>query len=219
MIVDMVNIGHFPWWGVLLVCVVPLVLGYLIRKSQETHEYFAAKDEKVDHLKSTLKEKEDNISHLKRFNTQLKNEIEYLKTIKQLEIKNKAAEIQQSVNRLVDSSKTTSVSKPLMVKRTASPSNLYPHLQDNLLIIEGMTPLIEAHLKSNGITSWNRLSAQTNGELRKLMMTKEGNTPVDYSSWQEQARLADLNEWDRLIRLQKSINGNKNSRVEKLIEV
>jgi len=75
---------------------------------------------------------------------------------------------------------------------------------NNLQIIEGIGPKMEAVLNENGVATWSQLAARTVPELRG-MLDKYGNKYqiINPAIWLEQARLAAEGRADDLIKLQK----------------
>ncbi len=81
---------------------------------------------------------------------------------------------------------------------------------DNLQIIEGIGPKIEAAFKEAGINNWVAIGSRTPQELRAVL-DKAGskfriNNP---ESWPRQARLAAEGKWEELIAYQKFLDGGR----------
>jgi predicted flap endonuclease-1-like 5' DNA nuclease len=96
---------------------------------------------------------------------------------------------------------------------------------DNLQIIEGIGPKIEAVLKAGGISRWADVAASGEEKLRKILTDQNPNYRIhNPQSWPEQARLANEGKWEELIQYQKFLDGGKegtgsmesDSKVEKL---
>lgn len=86
---------------------------------------------------------------------------------------------------------------------------------DNLQIIEGIGPKMSEFLHSKGINSWETLAAYDEHYLKDLL-DKEGNKYriIDPTSWPAQANLANKGEWEKLITLQKTLEGGKKGKKE-----
>lgn len=76
---------------------------------------------------------------------------------------------------------------------------------DNLQIIEGIGPKVEALLKSNGISNWKTLANTSVDQLKGIL--GDADLPmINPSSWPQQAELAFNGKWADLIALQKSLD-------------
>ena len=96
---------------------------------------------------------------------------------------------------------------------------------DNLQIVEGVGPKMEAVLKENEINSWTALASKTPSEL-KSMLANYGDKYriIDPSTWPQQAALARDKKWEELIALQKDLDtgktdtlGGTDSKLEKMM--
>lgn len=86
----------------------------------------------------------------------------------------------------------------------------------NLQIIEGIGPKMEALLKDNGIKNWRDLTGKSKKNLRKMLVDYGSKYAIiDPSSWPKQAFMAMNNDWEALIKFQKS-DGSE-SKLEKLL--
>ncbi len=81
---------------------------------------------------------------------------------------------------------------------------------DQLQIIEGIGPKMEAILKENGIPDFSTL-ASTNITVLRDMLNKYGDKYriIDPTSWPAQAALAEKEEYAGLISMQKSLDGGR----------
>ncbi len=106
-------------------------------------------------------------------------------------------------------------------------TNVYSKLKnDNLQIVEGIGPKMDAVLKKHGVTCWADLSQKTFEELRALL-DKENPTRykiINPTTWPEQAGLAVEGKFKELISLQKGLDtgksntlGNTDSKLEKMM--
>jgi predicted flap endonuclease-1-like 5' DNA nuclease len=87
-------------------------------------------------------------------------------------------------------------------------ASIFP--SDNLQIIEGIGPKIEATLKAGGIANWADLAASDEEKLRKILTDENPNYRIhNPKSWPEQARLANEGKWEELIEYQKFLDGGK----------
>ncbi len=81
---------------------------------------------------------------------------------------------------------------------------------DDLKIIEGIGPKIEALLKENGIANWYELSRQTTEELLEILAAGGDAFRMAYpASWPVQARLAVAGDWKALRDYQEFLEGGK----------
>ena len=105
--------------------------------------------------------------------------------------------------------------------------NIYSKLKtDNLQIIEGIGPKMEAVLKKHGVANWTDLSQKNFEELRGLL-DKENPTRyriINPTTWSEQAGLAVGGKFTELVSLQKDLDtgntntlGNTDSKLEKVM--
>jgi len=75
---------------------------------------------------------------------------------------------------------------------------------DDLTIILGIGPKISNILNSIGINSFKKLSDENPNNLRKILLQHQIRLN-DPETWPEQARLASLNQLDKLKEFQKEI--------------
>lgn len=121
---------------------------------------------------------------------------------------------------------------PLIVTSSAAPvergGSDYAALLgvDNLQVVEGIGPKIEAILKKAGITSWTVLASASEESLRKILDEAGPSYKIhDPKTWPQQANLAANGHWDELIQFQKFLDtGRENkgdfespSKLEKLV--
>ena len=98
-------------------------------------------------------------------------------------------------------SETSSMRAAGFEESTTLPANIKP---DNLQVIEGIGPKMEAVLRENGINTWSQLAAKTAPELL-VILNKYGQRYqiIDPTIWLEQAKLAAGGKVNELIKLQK----------------
>lgn len=83
---------------------------------------------------------------------------------------------------------------------------------DNLQVIEGIGPKIQELLNQNGIITWANLAQETPERLREILDAGGASFKMhDPASWPEQARLADADKWEDLIRYQKFLDSGRES--------
>ena len=78
---------------------------------------------------------------------------------------------------------------------------------DNLQIVEGVGPKVEAVLKDAGIVSWSMLAKKKEGELTDIL-SKAGSAfkMMNPKSWPRQAELAQEGKWGELVEYQKFLD-------------
>lgn len=76
-------------------------------------------------------------------------------------------------------------------------------LPENLQIIEGITPEIEAILQENGVDTWKKLGGTSDKGLEKILK-KAGLDPtiINPMTWSSQAKIAQTGQWSKLTELQ-----------------
>ena len=96
-------------------------------------------------------------------------------------------------------------------------TNIYSKLKnDNLQIVEGIGPKMDAVLKKHGVSNWADLSQKTFEELRGLL---DMENPTRYkiinpTTWPKQAGLAADGKFTELISLQKGLDTGKTNTLE-----
>lgn len=78
---------------------------------------------------------------------------------------------------------------------------------DDLQVIEGIGPMIEAVLHKSGIKNWGMLAAKSPDEIKEVLH-KAGSAYrlQNPKSWPEQAKLADQGKWKELVEYQKFLD-------------
>jgi predicted flap endonuclease-1-like 5' DNA nuclease len=113
----------------------------------------------------------------------------------------------------VNQSKVERMAASVVELRSAeSPRSVYNRyfLDNNLQIIEGIGPKVEALLHENGIRSWENLEGKSSDEL-KAILAGAGLSMMNPDSWARQAQLAAMGDWDTLASLQHTLDaGRKN---------
>ena len=81
---------------------------------------------------------------------------------------------------------------------------------DNLQIIEGVGAKMESVLKEHGYDSWESIAIANTAQLQAMLDTYgDKYRIIDPGSWVAQARYASKGEWDKLVDLQKNLDGGK----------
>ncbi|MFK8006850.1 MAG: hypothetical protein AB8H03_10775 [Saprospiraceae bacterium] len=93
--------------------------------------------------------------------------------------------------------------------------------KSNLQIVEGIGPKIEGVLHAEGVDTWKQLSETSKLRLRVILDNAGPRYKMhDPSTWSEQAGLANENEWDKLVALQKVLGSpdgkESDSKAEKM---
>ncbi|MDX2493873.1 MAG: DUF4332 domain-containing protein [Desulfuromusa sp.] len=84
------------------------------------------------------------------------------------------------------------------------------YAQDDLKIVEGIGPKIEELLKSAGINTWAELSAASSDQIRQILLAAGSRFKMhNPETWPEQARMADVKEWEKLKEYQDFLDGGK----------
>lgn len=79
---------------------------------------------------------------------------------------------------------------------------------DNLQVVEGVGPKVEAILKGNGIQDWSALAAKSPDQLRAILKDNKLQM-MNPDSWPKQAALAAAGKWDELSEFQKFLDGGR----------
>jgi predicted flap endonuclease-1-like 5' DNA nuclease len=113
----------------------------------------------------------------------------------------------------VNKSKVERMAASVVELRSAeSPRSVYDRyfLDNNLQIVEGIGPKVEALLHENGVRSWADLEGKSSDEL-KAILAGAGLSMMNPDSWPRQAQLAGMSDWDTLASLQHTLDaGRKN---------
>jgi predicted flap endonuclease-1-like 5' DNA nuclease len=128
----------------------------------------------------------------------------------------------------VNQSKIEKMAATVVVLRSAdSPRSGYTRvfLDNNLQIIEGVGPKVEALLQENGIHTWANLAGKSSDEL-KVILAGAGLSMMNPDSWARQAQLAADGDWDTLATLQHTLDagrsnvgdGDNPAKIDKLAE-
>lgn len=85
-----------------------------------------------------------------------------------------------------------------------------PHQQDDLKIVEGIGPKIQALLQEGGINTWQDLAQSDPNDIKTLLRSAGERYRIhDPSTWPEQAQLAYDHKWDELREFQNFLSGGK----------
>ncbi len=90
------------------------------------------------------------------------------------------------------------------------PAQFAAFAEDDLKIVEGIGPKIEALLKENGVQTWKDLAMSDVEALRAILRSGGDRFKMhDPSSWKDQAALAVEGKWDELASYQDILNGGR----------
>lgn len=128
----------------------------------------------------------------------------------------------------VNQSKIEKMAATVVELRSAdSPRSRYTRifLDNNLQIIEGIGPKVEAVLQDSGIHTWADLAGKSSDEL-KAILAGAGLSMMNPDSWPRQAQLAADGDWDNLASLQHTLDagrsnvgdGDNPAKIDKLAE-
>lgn len=117
--------------------------------------------------------------------------------------------------------------KVVELRSADSPRSAYNRifLDNNLQLIEGIGPKVEAVLQENGIHTWSDLAGKSSDELRAIL-AGAGLSMMNPDSWPRQAQLAADGDWDTLASLQHTLDagrsnvgdGDNPAKIDKLAE-
>ncbi len=86
----------------------------------------------------------------------------------------------------------------------------HPSDPSDLKVVEGIGPKIEALLKEEGITSWEKLAASTSERLQDILDAAGEHFRIhDPTTWPAQAQLAADGNWDLLEEYQEQLKGGR----------
>jgi predicted flap endonuclease-1-like 5' DNA nuclease len=106
--------------------------------------------------------------------------------------------------------KTSTVSEEARVAEEADTKAARPGKRDDLKVVEGIGPKIESILNKAGITTFDQLAQSTPERLYEIL--HDANLRLaDPTTWPEQARLADGDNWDMLKALQDRLQAGRRS--------
>lgn len=111
----------------------------------------------------------------------------------------------------VNQSKVEKMAATVVELRSAnSKRSVYDHyfLDNNLQIVEGIGPKVEALLHENGVRSWADLEGKSSDELNAIL-AGAGLSMMNPDSWPRQAQLAAMSDWDTLASLQHILNAGR----------
>lgn len=83
-------------------------------------------------------------------------------------------------------------------------------IEDDLKVVEGIGPKIEALLKSKGIATFSRLASTSEESILKILHDAGPRFYMhDPATWREQATLAHNGRWEELEELQNRLSGGR----------
>ncbi len=116
------------------------------------------------------------------------------------------------VDELIALQKKDGVSKLEKMIHAGIQGGFGKYKRDDLKIVEGIGPKIEALLNAAGIDSWVKLANTEVGRLQSILDHAGPNYKLaDPQTWPTQAQLADQGRWDELRELQDQLQGGKAS--------
>jgi predicted flap endonuclease-1-like 5' DNA nuclease len=82
---------------------------------------------------------------------------------------------------------------------------------DDLKIVEGIGPVIEAVLHNEGIKTWAHLAQTKPERIKEILIAKDPSKfrMHDPTTWPDQSRLADEDKWDELKKMQDALKGGR----------
>ncbi len=214
-----------PWWllAMLVPLLIGLLLGYLIwsrykkmvnQIQKERDKEIAARKEKekeITTLKTDLAGLRYQLDEIKKDNTALRASINSLEGDK-IMLKAQIEEMKGDKQDLPAGKASVSSEASKGTTTIDYDAVLEP---TDLRLIEGIDPGIEKVLRSQGINTWGNLAGKTPEELAGIMSDAgheyEG---LDYTSWIQQAGLANGGKWDDLILLQKALGEDDVSKLQ-----
>ncbi len=222
----LVTVCNISWWMIALSTIVPAILGWYLAKlfGNDRNEEL---QKKIEQLQSELKKCYEKKQVVKTNLVAPKVKFSDAAISAKGEKSNKSSSSKLSGA----SSKQEPLKKakpPQKMKKASNVGSItakamkYPKLNDNLEIIEGVGPKMREILESNGIKTWSQLATKSPKELRTVL-DKYGDRYriIDPKEWPGQAKLANSNEWSKLITQQESLGGKdgkkSNSKVSKFL--
>ncbi|NRB62728.1 MAG: hypothetical protein HRU40_06835 [Saprospiraceae bacterium] len=208
-------------WPLLVAAILPFLLGYLFR-----HLAGGGNRDQEKLLKDENKRLREQLTTLETDDASLKYQLEEadkkIIALKEQSVKAEA-EIAGLRERMV--AMNTPEHKQVAEKHLLATGSLEDHTEeelrvlrtqeysavlspDNLQVIEGIGPKIEAMLKAKSIPNWMRLAETSLGEL-KAHLGAEKLSMHDPTTWPDQAALARDAKWNELADLQRKLDGGK----------
>ncbi len=211
----LISFCSFPWWlAWLLPFLLGLLLGWLLWgrfKSQ-----IAGLEAEIARLKKLNAGLEGDLSACNHTRAYMESEVSLMKgRLKEAQLDGGGSTAAQGI-----------VSDVVEEVSDGGSSNIYAALkEDNLQVVEGIGPKMNEVLNNAGIHTWADLSTYTDEKLRAILNEAGGDRYriVDPKTWSEQAGLAAAGNWDKLISVQKQLDGGKtgvgesDAKVEKLL--
>jgi len=199
------------WWWLFFWMLAAFILGWILRKLFGGN----SNDENCCDEYEALKRRYSGLE--KKYNQFLAKSNKRIETVPKPNVANKLS--------VVGTTKSVVKAKQRTSKKRQT--NAFSKLKkNNLQVVEGIGPKMDALLKKNGITNWADLSTKTFDELRGLL-DKENPTRykiINPTTWPEQAGLAAKGKFEELILLQKDLDtgktntlGNTDSKLEKIM--
>lgn len=164
---------------------------------------------------------EQALSDSRSLNEQLKNDA----IIQQAQVRELKSKLRSSASDKPSQIETKIAPVPAPITSSEEDSSFAVFTDDDLQVIEGIGPKMEAILKDNGISNWATLASKSESDLRKILDSYGSKYKIiDPVTWAEQAMLASSGDWKGLIARQKELSGgtletsaSSESKVEKLL--
>lgn len=83
--------------------------------------------------------------------------------------------------------------------------------KDDLTRIEGIGPKLQSLLHAAGITTYQKLAAETPDNIKQVVQAAGFKAPFNPETWPQQAGLAAQGDWDKLETLQGELKGGRAS--------
>ena len=228
----------FPWITI-LIAIVAFVIGYYwslrLQKSDTAKlDEIATKDQQISELGSALEQcrqrqeayiEEINLLKASTQQNEVASEDTEMAPISEEEEGGQGDGSQQQ-DKLKSTGRADGPLIPDQKAETPKRASKFEALKhDDLQIVEGIGPKMEAVLKENGVQAWDQLGNQTKESLREIL-EKYGNKYkiIDPDSWPEQASFAAHGKWSQLVRMQKGLDvgrgalmGDTPAKIEKVM--
>ncbi len=206
----------FPWW---LAWLLPFLLGLLAGWA-----IWSKYKSEVEELSLRIKSLEEDLAGCRKGRSDCEGALTQCRAnVRNLETE--LAEARLALENQADLD-LGDVASGLAAGIAGEDDDIYANLSsDNLQIVEGIGPKMDAVLKENGINNWSELAAKSPDDLRAIL-DKYGDKYriIDPTTWPQQASLARDRRWSELISLQKDLDtgktdtlGGTDSKLEKLM--
>lgn len=214
------------WLWLLLAGIIPFILGCLFcratrKKEDKSEDNSASYSSSGGVMGGDMRAMQDRLNHFEKNEAELKYKVEQLELdLKACRDKRQMLEMQNleykaRLEELGELNKKTGDDASMKV--AAGAVNLADvdrgtygafFSSDNLQVVEGVGPKVEAILKGNGIQDWSALAAKSPDQLRAILKDNKLQM-MNPDSWPKQAALAAAGKWDELSEFQKFLDGGR----------